>query len=195
MKHLGEHSVGLYVLKRTIFDHATRAFMEDHLKTCTACAEVERELGVYHTELSDMLRTASNRVRIFAETVSQPPNAVRLYPYRHLPDSTLVDTRYVTVLAAHSLESYPYRFKPIAIYSSIDQQIIVRILRDTEGGLYKLYVLGARQETSRFAVVSFPELQMDLSTDESGKKDFSLPSDKHPSDWHGLNVFVRLRGQ
>lgn len=195
MKHLSEHSIELYVLKRTIFDDATRAFMEEHLRACATCAEVERELRAYHAELSDSLRTASNRVRLFAEQASEPSNVIQLYPYRHLPDPGLVDSRYITVLAAHSPESFRYRFKPVAVYSSVDQKIVVRILQDTEADLYKLYVLGAEQGNCRFAVVSFPELQMDLGTDESGKKEFSLPTDKRPSDWYLLNVFVRLRGQ
>jgi len=193
VKHLSEHSIELYVLKRTIFDAATRTFMEEHLATCKVCAEVERDLRAYHAEFHDSLRTASNRVRLFAEQVSEPSNVIQLYPYKHLPGKNVVDNRYVTVLAAHSPDSYPYRFKPIAVYSSIDQQLVVRILQDMEADLYKLYVLGAKQETCRFAVVSFPDLQMDLSTDESGKKDFTLPAEKRPPDWYALNAVVRLR--
>jgi len=195
VKHLSEHSVELYVLKRTIFDAATRAFMKEHLQACAVCTKLERELRVYHADLDSNLRTASHRVPVIAEKVSEPSDIIRLYPYKHFPGPGLIESRYISVLAAHSPESFPYRFKPTAVYSSIDQQFVVRIVQDTEANLYKLYVLGAQQEQCRFAIVSFPELQMDLNTDESGKKDFSLPTDKRPSDWHALNAFVRLRRQ
>ncbi|MCX6132443.1 MAG: hypothetical protein NTU47_01405 [Ignavibacteriales bacterium] len=195
VKHISEHSIELYVLKPTIFDAATRAFMEEHLRSCAVCAEVERELRVYHAELNSNPRTASDRVRVIIERPSELSSVIRLYPYKHLPGSGFIDNRGITVLAAQSPGSFPHRFKPVAVYSSVDQQIVVRIVQDTEEDLYKLYVLGAQQENCRFAVVSFPELEMDLGTDESGKKDFSLPADKRPSDWYMLNAFVRLRGQ
>jgi hypothetical protein len=195
MKHLTEHSIELYVLKRTIFDAATRSLMEEHLTSCAVCAEVERELRSYYVELNNSLCAPSDRVRVFAETVSGQERIVRLHPYKHLPAPGLVDNNYITVLAAHSPESFPYRFKPVAVYSSADHQIIIRIVQDTEADSYKLYVLGTQQEMCGFAVVSFPDLQMDLGTDESGKKEFSLPTEKRPPDWYALNAFVRLRRQ
>jgi len=193
VKHLSEHSIELYVLKRTIFDASTRAFMEEHLKSCSICADIERDLRLYHAELHTSMRTTSNRVPVINDKLPTPEEVIPLYPYKHFSNPDVVDNRYITVLAAHSPESSPYRFKPVAVYSSPDQKIVVRILQDAEADLYKLYVLSEKQESCRFAVVSFPELQMDLGTDESGRMDFSLPGEKRPSDWHVLHAFVRLR--
>ena len=195
VKHLSEHSIELYVLKRTIFDAATRSFMQEHLKACPVCAEIERDLRTYHAEIHSSMRSTSSRVQVVGEKASPAEKIIPLYPYKHFSNPDAVDNRYVAVLAAHSPESFPYRFKPVAVYSSPDQEIVVRILQDTDADLYKLYVLAEKQDGCRFAVVSFPELQMDLGTDESGRMDFSLPGEQKPSDWHKLHVFVRLRQQ
>ena len=74
------------------------------------------------------------------------------------------------------------RFSVLAALASANEQVLVRVVGDRQTGRGRLYVMAEPNEHQAHVVVSFPDLGLNLATDEDGRATFSLPEDGASSD-------------
>lgn len=192
MGHIKEHKIELFVLSPGTIDDPERQILEAHLSGCPSCRGVEQYLRSFYEDLQNVPAVSSSRLEAFAQRVSLPSNAIPLHPYKHQLKPGIVDSHYITVLAAQSPADSAFRFQPVAVLTSDDQNVILRVLRDVDKGTFTVYVLTSEPEMRNKVVVSFPDLYADVTTDELGRAELRLTEDLIPKDWRAIQAYIRV---
>jgi hypothetical protein len=73
------------------------------------------------------------------------------------------------------------RFSVLTTLASADEQVLVRVVADRHTDRGRLYVMADPKARQAHVVVSFPELGLNLATNEDGRATFSLPTNGTPS--------------
>ncbi len=193
MHQIKEQNIELFVLSPGTIDDLERQALEAHLSGCPSCRSVEQYLRSFYEDLQNTPVALSSLLEAFARKVSLPANAMPLHPYKHQLKPGIVDSHYVTVLAAQSPSSSAFRFQPVAVLISDDQNIILRVLRDAEKNAFSIYVLASEPAMRNKVVVSFPDLYADVTTDEFGKAELKLAEDLIPKDWRAIEAYIRVQ--
>lgn len=70
-------------------------------------------------------------------------------------------------------------------------EVLIRVLGNHETGRGRAYVLSDDPERKAWAIISIPELGLDLVTGENGIATFDLPEKVSPSEWGKATALVR----
>jgi hypothetical protein len=151
----------------------------DHLSE-----EDQRETDPRVTDfVDDLFDTESNSG---SENREEAKSTVQAWPFRPAEEA-----QPTVMAAATDTETEGSRFAVLATLAAEAQNVLVRVVGDRGTGQGRLYVLSDRPEMQAHAVVSFPELDLDLATDSEGHLEFDLPTGTAPEDWAETSALVR----
>jgi len=113
----------------------------------------------------------------------EEPTAIPVEPYDAGAPARPTALAAATAPASHDTDEQDHapRFSVLATLASADEQVLVRVVGDRHTGHGRLYVIADSKGQQAHVVVSFPELDLNLATDEDGRATFSLPTNGEPS--------------
>ena len=149
-----------------------------HLRTCSACKEVVDWFRLFYQDFWNA-RQGSDR--------EHGPDVIPLIPYKTLQKASMDAP---IVLAAMSSQ-VQRRFVRLATFYSEQDGIIVRLLRDEKENVLELY-LNTREPLETSVIVEFPQLNLEIVTDENGRASFTQPSEFDSSVWCDAAAVVHL---
>lgn len=162
----------------------------EHLLARDAGAERYADfLRTFYRVLADEAeRERSARVEQFVDDLfgASSTSTVEVRPFR--PPS---GPRPTVLAAATRTDSDDRRFSVLTTLAAEQEEVLVRVLGDHETGEGRVYVLTGASAGPAHAIVSFPELGMDLVTDADGRQTFALPSAVDRGDWEDAVAVVR----
>jgi hypothetical protein len=176
MSHIEESQLEHYVLNPASMSQVLRDSIESHLAACPHCSTIQRELSSFHEELASAPDLDTPLLDAWLSKVNRRTHIILLHPYRFQPDPRLVGDQYMTVLAAKSIEDRGQRFTPVCILYSEEDDVVVRILRDSKSGIFKVFVVCDGGPVPGGAMVRFPSIGLEVRTDPNGQGEFVLES-------------------
>jgi hypothetical protein len=136
----------------------------------------------------ERLRERPAAVDRFVDRLFPPARVIHLQPC-HSRSSDPGATTYI--LAAMSSDE-PARFETLASYAASDENVLVRLVLDRETNRCRVYVLAADDQRRANTLVSFPELNIDVATDDGGRGEFRVEYAHRDRDWSASPILLRL---
>ncbi len=129
----------------------------------------------------------------------RPPATIEARPFRPRREAG------PTVLAAATKDERPEAarsetgpaeeasgsFQTFSTLATEGGNVLIRVIGNRETGRGRVYILSDDPERTAWAVVSFPELGLDLVTDEHGIATFDLPEHTAPGEWADVTALLR----
>jgi hypothetical protein len=189
--HLRENDIELFVLSPLGLDAGRHKQMADHLANCDQCNAVASLLRSFYSELEDEPWKLQN-VEEFLSALLPPPSVYALHPYRYTPDPAEFGEHIMTVLAAKSESPNRYQYSSMCTLISRDEQIVVRVLKDNDTKIYKVFMITRRGMSILNATIRFPALNLTISiSSDTRQAEFSLSPTQSGIDW--TNIVAELR--
>jgi hypothetical protein len=189
MDHPEEHEIELYVLQPDRLPQSRRDEMDRHLLSCPACAKIHGFLRTFYQDLSVQATQESPRMKDFVNALFPPSGIIELRPFRFSPPLPN-GANHTTLLAAMTHPETVRRFRTVCTLASEEQHAVLRIVYDAEKTEYALYVLTDDPGAAACSMVSVPDLNLELITDEHGKAVFAGPFES--AAWDNLAATLRL---
>jgi hypothetical protein len=188
--HIQEFDIELTILEPGKVSDSRRNEIAHHLRECSACREIAVMLQSFYSELNTET-TESPRVEEFLESLTGKPVIIQLHPYQFSPDPSEFGEHVMTVLAAKSETVSNYRYSAVCTLVSRDENTLVRILKDNEALVYRLFLILRRRQPSQRISVRFPTLDLEIPIDpDSLQADIRLPANRGTVDW--TNIVAEL---
>jgi len=162
----------------------------DQLLAHDAAAEAYAEfLRTFYQRLGEETdRGRSSQVEEFVEALFEDTrdSVVQLRPFRPRgkPQSTVL-------AAATQPASGDRRFSVLTTLEGEQEEVLVRVIGDHKTGQGRVYVLTDPLAGQGHIIVSFPDLGLDLVTDEDGRRTFELPPEVSSEEWKEAVAVVR----
>jgi len=194
MNHVAEHLIEFYVRHPEELDAITQQSVAGHVEACSACRSIAEFLRPFYAELETLDGKVSPQWEAWLAEHFPRAHVIPLHPFRPEPEESCAYSANAVVLAAMTRRSRSSgtRFQTVATLASRQQDVLLRILRDNESDTYRLYVLSHDPRQRRHAVISFPDLPLEVATDENGQARFQLAGDMASRKWESLNSILRL---
>jgi hypothetical protein len=189
--HLQENDIESFVLSPQKLGPGRHKQIEDHLANCVQCNAVASLLRSFYSELEDQPKKLQ-KVEEFLSGLRSLPALVDLQPYQYTPDPDEFGEHVMTVLAAKSESPNNYKYSSICTLVSRDEQMVVRVLKDNDTQLYRVFLITKRGMPFLNATIRFPALNLTLSfSSDTRQAEFSLPPTQYGIDW--TNIVAELR--
>ena len=192
MSHIAEHLIEAYVRHPDDLNSAAHQSIVRHLEECNTCRSIAEYLRTFYGELDTLGDKVSPQVEKWIAGHFPRARVIPLYPFRPEPNASFARNAHVVVLAAMTHASPAPRFQTVATLASAQKDVLLRLLRDNETDSYRLYILSDDPCQRKHAVVSFPDLALEVVTDDKGQAQFQLSDDKAPKSWDSLPSVLRL---
>jgi hypothetical protein len=192
MNHIAEHIIEAHVRHPEALDAVTAQSVATHLKGCRACRAIADYLRTFYAELDGVEDSVSPQVEKWIAAHFAGSRIIPLYPFRPEPDKLYASDEYTVVLAAMTHESPAPRFQTVATLASVEKSTLLRILRDNATGTFRVYILAEDRRQREHAIISFPELGMNLMADEKGQAVFALAEQALATDGETLTSVLKL---
>ncbi len=183
MKHYNDEIIEQFILNADSLDAQTRNELYAHCEECADC----RVVLEYFAEFYNAFNTGNKSIIPAIDEF-----VTGLYPVIPVSVFNVHEHRepkvYMTVLAAMSSTQGSDRFRSVATLASEEQQAVVRILQDNNTKRLRIYVITDDPSKKSHAVLSFPEISVDIVTDSRGQ----IEVDNVLSDWKDLKGVLRL---
>lgn len=187
MPPFDESLIERYVRQPGALSAQERRVAVEVLETHPAARALADTLQTFYREFDALEETDAPRVERFMEGLFPEPRVIPLRPFRSEPHDA--GSSHKALLAAMS-PSAQERFETVATLASEAHGVLVRLLCDRSSNTYRLYTLAENEERRAHVVISFPELALNLVTDEQGRVDFSLNAEA--VDWTSIRAVLRL---
>jgi hypothetical protein len=129
---------------------------------------------------------APDRVETFVDDLFGGNPVISVQPFR-----PSLEARPTVLAAETAASSEERRFSVLATLAAEADQVLVRVVADREAEQGRLYALAEPPARRAHVVVSFPDLGLDLVTDEEGRRAFDLPSEIEADQWCEARALVR----
>lgn len=191
-QHPKESTIEAYLRAKHLMDAALQQSVAEHLNNCEACRTIADFLGDFYDQFEKMEIRSLEWDDKFTNRLFSDAHVLPLYPYRAELKPDVASDGYAVVLAAMSPKPAPHRFETVAVLASARQDMLVRLLRDHDNNLFRLYVITEDQRRCAHALISFPELRVEVKTDEKGQAIFALAETAVPVNWEQTPCMLKL---
>lgn len=191
-KHIKDSTIELYILKPETFSESHLQCIVDHLEGCRICREIEYFLRSFYEDLNNVPRVENKRVEDLIQRALLPKHAIALRPLRPQLTQVLLSNWKPVILAAQTSESLSPDYSPILVLTSDEHHVVVRVHYDKKDLMYRLYILAEEPSKYRNVKIVFPELAVDVTTDDIGRGEFRLGDSLMPINWSNVTGFLDL---
>jgi hypothetical protein len=189
VEHLPEKVIEQFILESPELDDDRRNEIKQHLQSCAVCSSIYNHIHAFHTDYNEY-GASSPQTRKRLENFLSIQYSV--FPLKPLYSRDIYNRGYITVLAAMTPTKDIGRFKTVVTLAAEREKTLVRIIRDTQTGAYKFYVLTENPERKAYALLSFPEISTDFVTDERGQLEVDIDTVNDDDMWASLSGVLRL---
>lgn len=178
-----ERAVERYIIDPTAMTDKERQAVEALLsRDAAARAWADMLRDTYDTAFK---ADASPQADALVDRLFPEPTVIQMHRVRHLPPTE------TTVAAADdpSVESMPDTDAPHRVQVAMDkaEKVMVRLICPTDASPGRLYILSGRTSAWAYAMVSFPDLNLDLPTNADGVG-IVPPGTACESDWQQIHL-------
>lgn len=175
-KHPSETQLEQFAQFRDELDQDLVSAITSHLKACSACKEIVEWFRVFY---SDLWKDENSHVT--------PPNVIPLVPYR----ITHRESLYTPIVLAAMSQKVQQRFVRLSTLYSEEEGVIARVLSDEQEHVLELY-LHSKEPLEASAIVEFPQLGVEVVTDENGRATFQPPEGLDRGTWSDTTAVVHI---
>jgi hypothetical protein len=181
-----EPRIERYVRRPGTMGAEERRAVERLIEDDPGAAAYAEFLRSFYERLDADAGRAPDRVETFVDDLFGGNPVISVQPFRPSREAR------PTVLAAETAaSSEERRFSVLATLAAEADQVLVRVVADREAEQGRLYVLAEPPARRAHVVVSFPDLGLDLVTDEEGRLEFGLPANVTAEQWADARAVVR----
>lgn len=191
-QHPEENTIEAYLRAKHLMDAALQQSVAEHLNNCEACRTIADFLGDFYDQFEKMEIRSLDWDDKFTNRIFPDAHVLPLYPYRTELKPDAASDGYAVILAAMSPKPAPHRFETVAVLASARQDMLVRLLRDHDNNLFRLYVISEDQHKRAHALILFPELGVEVKTDDKGRAIFALAETAVPVNWEQTPCVLKL---
>ncbi len=189
LNHYSEDTLEKYVRSSSDIDARQRLELGDHAQKCRLC----RDYVEYFTTFYDDYRALSSDAHSERIITNRFLNTLyALMPLKPLKIHNANPGNYRTVLAAVTSARYDNRYITVAIMIAEREKALVRIIMDMQERKHKLYVLTEDPARRAFAMISFPDISLNLVADNHGHVETELETEITNRDWSKVRGILRL---
>ena len=192
MKHISEHKLELSILDPLKLSDSDRREIGKHLESCRSCSAIAAHFRGFYEELSTLESAGDPRTNAFVESLGRDAVIIPLKPMSPAMIASENSGDQMIVLAAETREDPTSRYKPVCVFYSQRDNLVVRILKDNKTLKYRLFLLMNEPLAGRKAAVAFPTLGIEVRTDERGRAEFAIPPATASFDWSATPAELRL---
>jgi hypothetical protein len=189
VEHPPEKVIEQYILKTPELDDDRRREIKQHLQSCTECSSIYNYINAFYTDYN-VYTASSTQTSKRLETFLSVQYSV--LPLKPLYSRDIYNSGHITVLAALTPTQDFGRFKTIVTLAAEREKTLVRIIRDSQTGAYKFYVLTENPVRKSHALLSFPEISTNFITDDRGQLEVDIDTVKNDDTWASLSGVLRL---
>lgn len=183
-----EQLIERYVRRGSSLSVRERQAAEALLARSPAAREIAGLFSAFYEALAGLEAEQAPAVAAFLDRLFPPARIIVLHPYQALGES---ETSEGTVLAAKTSGS-PRGFETLATLASPEDHVLVRLLWNHAAHQGRLYAMAGEPEKRAHALVTFPDLDLHLVTDEHGRADVALTPEQVQADWVSARATLRL---